>query len=111
MNLKTKNCKIDYVGFDPTYNAKSTVGAIVESIIDRAPSDSFVRVCLNRLPSGGLAGEVRVVSRSGVFEAAAHEVDAVATARSMAEKVIEQLKEWKRSRFSNLESLTQLKAS
>jgi hypothetical protein len=93
--------KFDFTDFAPEQDLKHFVGAIAEKIHLSAPSDSFMKMIIQK-GTGAVRASCHIASEAGTF--VAHSVcDSPFRAVTQLErKINSQLKSWKRRRFKEL---------
>lgn len=96
---------IEYEGFDPSSEVKTSLKILAEKLMSEAPSDSFLKITV----TGGanlMKGLIRIASQAGTFIAEASELtpterSAVRLIDKLSSRVCEQLHVWKKKRFLN----------
>ena len=94
----TRDVKFEFLGFDPDERMRYFVSTVAETIHFSAPSDSTLKIVVEKSRDAILAS-CRIVSQSGTFVADAISDNPVKAIQLIEKKIREQLDSWKRHRF------------
>lgn len=89
--------KVEFKGFEPDNNLKSTISRTFDIILGSAPSDSEPLARLQRT-ADGFKGFLRLSSTQGIFSAEATGREAAEMVSRLRDRIFEQIGVWRGGR-------------
>lgn len=90
--------KVEFKGFEPDRNLKTTIARTFDAILGTAPSDSEPRARLQRTAEG-FKGFLRLTSSQGVFVVEAVGREPLEMIARLKDRMAEQIGSWRGGRF------------
>lgn len=94
----TENVECEFMGFDPEYKIKSLVAQVVDNLYYNAPSDSGIKLALQK-SHGLVKATCRIASQVGPFVAEATGKNPISAIQRLENEIKNQLDSWKMNRF------------
>lgn len=96
--MLSEEVKIQYEGFEPTHDMRSSLYIILNKLHLKAPSQSFLSASFT-LTNGIFEGAIKITSAAENFMAKATDVQLSELCDKLAGKVDQQIVKWKALRF------------
>jgi hypothetical protein len=96
--IRLHNAKIDFSGFEPTHEIKAKIQLAVEQVTWMSPSDSLIRVLIEKVGATQFQVKSRVVSVAKIFSGQSYGQSALEALNSCLKTVHGDIYDWKRQR-------------
>lgn len=100
--MLAEDVKIRFLGFEPSYDVRSTLSILLDQLHLKSPSKSFLSVKFT-MTDGIFEGVVKITSSAESFVAKATDVHITELGKKLVNKTLAQLDGWKALRFDNQE--------
>ncbi len=100
--------QLEIKGLNPDFNTKKFISVVAEKINLSAPSDSIIKLVIDKSKKA-IRASCRVVSQTGVFFADAVGENPIKAIQLVENKIRDQLDEWKTHRFKQSTDIVDLK--
>jgi hypothetical protein len=96
--MLSEDVRIDFTGFEPSYDVRSMLDILLSEIYHRSPNQSFLQATFS-LTNGIFEGAINITSKAGKFVANATDADVTDMGEKLIKNTIGQLNAWKSLRF------------
>ena len=96
--MNIDNIKIECHGFDPNYEVWSLISGMTYSMHRRAPSDSFIKVSLNKA-NDLIQASCKIASRTRQFASEATSKCPIESMEKVRDSIMHQIEDWQSRRF------------
>lgn len=96
--MLSEDVKIDFAGFEPSYDVRSTLDILLSDLYRLSPHQSFMEATFT-LTNGIYEGAINITSKAGDFVAKATDSQVTDMSQKLIKNAIGQLNAWKSLRF------------